>query len=127
MGGRFIAIDRENHFLDERSQELLLIARRRRRRVPDCGEVGSEGEKAIAFFLAENARSLLQSTGEFFVCRRQISQALLPLALKPAGDKPVVRIDGAIAPLRALRLIGCSLRGLPPLPDRRLVVGLDPL
>ena len=69
MGGRFIAIDREDHFLDERSQELLLIARRRRRRVPDRGKVGSEGEKAIAFFLAENARSLLQSTGEFLVRR----------------------------------------------------------
>ena len=69
MGGRFVAIDRENHFLDERSQEFLLIAWRRRRRVPDRGKVGSEGEKAIAFFLAENARSLLQSTGEFLVRR----------------------------------------------------------
>jgi hypothetical protein len=48
MRSRFIAIDGENHFLDERSQELLLIARRRRRRVPDGGEVGSEAEKAIA-------------------------------------------------------------------------------
>ena len=83
MRGRFIAIDRENHFLDERSQELLLIARRRRWRVPDRGEIGSEGEEAIAFFLAENARSLLQSTSEFLVRRLQISQALLPLALNP--------------------------------------------
>src|ERR1700692_3021609 len=103
MGGRLLPIDRENHFLNERVQELLLIAWRRRRRVPDRGEVGSEGDKAISFFLAENERSLLQSAGEFFVRRLQISQALLPLALKPAGDKPVVRIDGAIAPLRALR------------------------
>src|ERR1700730_12007095 len=127
MGGRCIAIDRENHFLDERSQELLLIARRRRRRVPDRGEVGSEGEEAIAFFLAENARSLLQSTGEFLVRRLQISQALLPLALKPAGDQPVVRIDGTIAPLRALGLVGCPLDSLPPLLERRLGVGFEPL
>jgi hypothetical protein len=55
MRSRFIAIDRENHFLDKRSQELFLIARRRRRRIPDRGEVGSKGEEAIAFFLAENA------------------------------------------------------------------------
>ena len=33
----------------------------------------SEGEKTIALFLAENARSLLQSAGEFLVRRRQIS------------------------------------------------------
>ena len=57
-----------------------------------------------AFFLAENARSLLQSTSEFLVRRLQISQALLPLALKPAGDQPVVRINGPIAPLRAAGL-----------------------
>jgi hypothetical protein len=49
-------------------------ARRRRRRIPDRGEVGSEGEKAIAFFQAENARLLRQLASEFFVCRRQISQ-----------------------------------------------------
>src|SRR6266446_486566 len=107
MRGRFIAIDREKHFLDERSQELLLIAWRRRWCIPDRGEIGAEGDKAIAFLWAENTRSLRQSAGELFVRRRQINQALLPLALKPAGDQPVVRIDGPIAPLRALGLIGC--------------------
>jgi hypothetical protein len=85
MRGRFIAIDRENYFLDERPQELLLIARRRRRCVPDRGEVGSEGEKAIAFFLAENAGALLQSAGEFFVRRPQTS------ALK--GADPLLRME----------------------------------
>ena len=49
MGGRFIAIDRENHFLDERSQELLLIAWRCRRCVPDRDEVGTKGNKALSF------------------------------------------------------------------------------
>ena len=51
-----------------------MIAWRRRRGVPDRGEIGSEGDKAISFFLAENARSLLQSAGEFFVRRLQLSQ-----------------------------------------------------
>ena len=109
MGGRFVAIDRENHFLDERSQEFLLIAWRRRRRVPDRGKVGAKGNTALSFCLAENARSLLQSAGEFFVCRPQTNQALLPLAFKTTGDKPIVWIDSAIAPLRTLGFIGGPL------------------
>src|SRR5271165_5388089 len=127
MGGRFVAIDRENHFLDERSQKFLLIARRRRGCVPDCGEVGAEGNKALSVCLAEDARSLLRSAGEFFVCRLQISQALLPLAFKPARDEPIVWIDGTIAPLCTLGFIGGPLDGLAPLLERRLRVGLEPL
>ena len=126
MRSRFIAIDRENYFLDERAQQLLLIARRRRRCIPDRGEIGAEVEKAIALVLAENARSLFQSAGEFLVRRRQISQALLPLALQPTRDQPVVRINGAIAPLRPLGFVGCPLDSLPPLLERCLGVGFEP-
>jgi hypothetical protein len=54
---------------------------------------------------------LLQSAGELLVRPLQISQALLPLALKPAGDKAIVGIDGTIAPLRALGLIVRPLSG----------------
>ena len=39
--------------------------------------------------------------------------------------RPVVRIDGPIAPLRALGLIGCPLDGLSPLLERRLGVGFE--
>ena len=67
MGGRFVAIHRDNHLLDECSQEFLSIARRRCRRVPDRGKVGSNGEEAFPFFLAENAGPLLEQAGEVFV------------------------------------------------------------
>ena len=50
---------------------------------------------------------------------------MLPFAFEPAGDKSVVWVDGAIAPLRALGLIGGPLCGLPPVLERRLVVGLE--
>lgn len=49
MGRRFVAIDRENHLLDERSQEFFLITWRRRRRGPDRGQVGAKGDKAFSF------------------------------------------------------------------------------
>ena len=83
-----------------------MIAWRRRRCVPDRGEVGAKGNKALSFCMVENARSLLQSVGEFFVCRLHSSKVLLPLAFKPAGDKPIVWIDSAIAPLGTLGFMG---------------------
>jgi len=72
MGGWFIAIHRDNHLLDERSQELLSITRRRCRRVPDRGKVGPNGEEAVPFFLAEKAGPLLKTAGEVFIRHLQI-------------------------------------------------------
>ena len=99
MGGRFVAVDRENHFLDERSQELLLIAWRRRRCVQHRGQVGAKGNKALSFCVVENARSLLQSVGKFLVCRLQIKQALLTRVRGGAKKWALIEAAGAMEAL----------------------------
>jgi len=127
MGGWLIAIHRDNHLLDKRSQEFLSIPRRRCRRVPYRGKVGPNGKEAVPFLLAEEAGPLLEAAGEIFIRPVQIGLALLPFAFEPTGDKSVVWVDGSIAPLRALGLIVCPLCGLPPMLERRLVIGLKSL
>jgi hypothetical protein len=73
------------------------------------------------FFLAEDARPLLKTAGEVFIRHHLIGEALLPFAFKPSGDKSVVWVDGAVAPLRALGFIRGPLCSLAPLLKRRLV------
>src|SRR5258708_39427454 len=101
-----VAVDREDHFLDERAQQLLPIAGGGRRCIPDDGQVGPESEQMLAFLLAQDAGALLQTAGEFVLRSLQIRQALLPLALEPAGDEPVIGVNSKVAPLSAAGLIG---------------------
>src|ERR1700722_2487060 len=102
---RLVAVNREDDFLDQRAQQLLSIPRRRRRRIPDDGQVSPEGEQAFTFLSAEDAGALLLAAGELSLCGLKVGQALLPLALQPARDEPVIGVDRPIAALRAARLV----------------------
>jgi hypothetical protein len=69
--------------------------------VPDGGKIGSEDEQTIAFLLGERAWTLPLAARKLAPCGFERAQALLPLAFEPAGNKPIVGIDGA-TPIRFL-------------------------
>src|ERR1700682_1466868 len=54
-------------------------------------------------------------------------RGFLPLSLETAGDKTIIRVDGAIAPLGALRFIACPFHRETPLRERTVMVGFEPL
>jgi len=55
----------------------------------------AQGKETIALLLTEHARAFPLAAGEFCSCQFKRSEALFPLAFEPAGNQPVVRIDGA--------------------------------
>src|SRR5208283_2092395 len=127
VGRRLVAINREDHFLDEGSQKLLAVARCGRRRIPDRGEVGPQGEQALALLLAEDSGASLHAAGEFILRGLDVRQALLPLALEPTGDEPVVRVDRPITTLGSAGFKARAFDAQPPLLERRFAVGLEAL
>ena len=60
-------------------------------------------------------------------CSLKFAKRLLPFGFDAACDQTVLRIDGAITALGALRLIACSFHREAPLRQRPVVIGLDPL
>ena len=70
---------------------------------------------------------MLQAAGEFILRSLKVRQALLPLALEPTGDEPVVRVDRHVTTLGAAGFIARAFDAQPPLLERRFAVGLEAL
>src|SRR5262249_31620124 len=92
VGCRLIALDLDNHLLDQRTQQLLPVAWRGRGCGPYGGEVGTEGAQAIALLDREHAPALILATCQFLLRRLQRPAALLPRTLEAERDEPVVGI-----------------------------------
>src|SRR5262245_19986994 len=127
MCREFVALDFDDDFLEQCSEQLLAVARRSRWRIPHGVEICSHREQALALFIGEHARAFCLAAGKFGLCHVERAQALLPLALKAAGNQPIVGINGAIAPLSSARLIARPLDAEPPLLEGRLAIGLKAL
>ena len=70
---------------------------------------------------------MLQAAGEFILRGLKVRQALLPVALEPAGDEPVVRVDRDVTTLSAAGFIARAFDAQSPLLERRFAVGLEAL
>ena len=96
---RLVALDLEDHLLDQRAKKLLPVARCCGGRIPDIGEIGAERDDAAALLLRENAWALMLATSKLRLRRLERGEAFLPCALEATCDEPIVGIDGAIAAL----------------------------
>jgi hypothetical protein len=116
----------DDDLFDQGSQQLLAIARRGGRRLPYGLQVGAEREQAAPVYGTEHSRSLAFAPGELGFGLLELAQALLPLALKAAGDETVLGIDSAIAAFGTLCLVPGTLGGELPLGERILAIGFEP-
>src|SRR6266852_1192618 len=123
MCAAFVLVDCDDDFLDQRAQQLLLVARRRGRRLPRLEQVGAEGKQADALVWAERSGAQLFATREFGLDLLELAQAALPFGLDATGDKAVVGVDGAIAALGALRLVARALDRETPLRQGAVAIG----
>src|SRR6516164_4843175 len=123
----FVFVDCDDDLLEQRAQQLLLVARRRGWGLPGFEQVGAEGEQTGAFVHTERPGTQLFATCKLGLGLFQFAQALLPLGLDATGDETVVGVDGAIATFGALRVVACPLDRETPLRQRAVVVGFDAL
>src|SRR6266567_79331 len=87
----------------------------------------AECEQAAALVDAQRPRSLLFTTCEFSFGRFQFTERFFPFRFEPAGDQPIVRIDGPVSTLGALRLVACPLDRQTPLCKRTIAINFKPL
>jgi hypothetical protein len=115
MGCCLVALDLDDDFLEQRPQQLLPVTRHGRCRAPDGSKIGSECEQAVALVLGESARGFPLAARSLAPRSFERAQAFLPLPFEPAGNKPVVGIDGAIAAFGTVRLVARPLDAEAPL------------
>src|SRR6266566_3867019 len=106
---------------------FLFVARCGGRGLPDLEQIGAECEQAAALVDAQRPRSLLFTTCEFSFGRFQFTERFFPFRFEPAGDQQIVRIDGPVSTLGALRLVACPLDRQPPLRKRAVAINFKPL
>ena len=116
----------DDDLFEQRSQQLLAIARRGGRRFPYVLQIGAEREQAAPVFCAECSRSFTFAPGELGFGLLELAQALLPLALEAAGDETVLGIDSAIAAFGTLCLVPGPFSGEPALGERIVAIGFEP-
>src|SRR5215475_2040394 len=101
----FVALDPQGDILKQRTKQLLAIAVARRVRGPDTLEVFTECKDCIALFTRKRAWSCVLSVRERGFGSLQFLQGTFPFRFKSTRNEPVLGVHGAIAPLRALRVV----------------------
>ena len=125
QGAVLLAVHADADLLEQRAQQLLLVARRCRGGLPHARQVVAQAEKAAAFIVGQRMRALLLALRKFGLRLLKGAQTLFPVRFEPARDQTVVRVHRAIA---ALGLVGLVLRTLhrqAPLGKGPIVVGLQ--
>jgi hypothetical protein len=104
---------------------ILPVTIRGRHGGPNAFDIGAEGQEGLSLFRSETARLLPFASGQLDLGGIERSQAPLPLRFQAASHEPIVRIDGAIAALGALRFVARPFELVSPLRQRRVTVALE--
>ena len=119
----FIALDSQGDILEQRAEQLLAIAITRGGSEPDTLEVFTECKDRVTFFARKRARSCVFAIRELGFGRLQFLQGAFPFCFKSTCDESVLRVDGAIASLGALRVVARTLDVATELRESLLVIG----
>jgi hypothetical protein len=120
-----LAVDVEDHFVDQAAQQLFAVAVGGARRGPDAAEVGAECEQTVAFGVGQDARALLFAEGQLGFGLGQLRERFLPVAFQAAGDQAVFGLDLAVATLGLLGRVSGLLDLQAPVREGCVVVGLE--
>jgi hypothetical protein len=95
----------EGHIFDQPAQELFTLSTCRRWSVPESGQVLCELADALTLLRRQHQRGWFRPSLVFSFQAIHLQQFLIPLAFQAPCNQPIVRIHGAIATARQIRLI----------------------
>ena len=127
MSAMLLLVDRDDDFLKYGAKEFFLVSWQGGWSPPNGGQVSTQCEQAATLIGAERLRSQCFAMGKLGLGPIEFAQGFLPLSLETASDKTIIRIDGAIATLGALRFVACPFHRETPLRERTVMVGFEPL
>ena len=122
---RVVAADGDVHFLEQGAQQLLAVLVGGGRGVPDGFEVVAEGQDGCPLVRGEGPGAGVLPAGELRLGVGQRPQGAFPSGFQAAGDEPVVRVDGAVAPLGPPGFVAGLLRLAAVLVQHGVVVVLE--
>src|SRR6266545_679876 len=126
-GAGGVAVDGDDDLLEQGAQQLLAVPVGGGRRLPHQAHVAAQGGDGGPLGGGQRLGAALLAAGQLGLGRRDLGELGLPVALQPAGDQAVVGVDGQVAPLGQPGLVVGALDFQAPLPERGVVVGLQPL
>ena len=105
MGAEFVTVYGDDYLFEQGAQQLFSIAIRRRRRDPDTLKIDAESINAVTLIGTQGLGVQSALAGQFGLRLGEFAQALFPLGLQAASDKPVLRVDRAICLLYTSRCV----------------------
>src|SRR5258708_382818 len=118
MSAMLLLVDRDDDFLKYGAKEFFLVSWQGGWSPPNGGQVSTQSKQAATLIGAERLRSQCFAMGKLGLGTIEFAQGFLPLSLETAGDKTIIRVDGAIATLGALRFIACPFHRETPWRER---------
>lgn len=97
-------VDRDDHFADQRAQQLLAVPGRRRVRGPEAREVADQSGERTALSLGERLGAAGLELGELASFALELRQGGLQAGFKRAGDEAVLGFARVELALRAAGL-----------------------
>ena len=95
----------ERHIFDQPAQELFTLSTCRRWSVPESGQVLRELADVLTLLRRQHQRGWFRPGLVFSFQAIHLQQFLIPLAFQAPCNQPIVRIHGAIATARQIRLM----------------------
>src|SRR5258708_9602659 len=127
MSAMLLLVDGDDDFLKYGAKEVFLVSWKGGWSPPNGGQVSTQSKQAATLIGAERLRSQCFAMGKLGLGTIEFAQGFLPLSLETAGDKTIIRVDGAIATLGALRFIACPFHRETPFRERTVMAAFDPL
>jgi hypothetical protein len=118
-------VDRDDDLLEQCAQQFLAIAIGRGRCRPYAFQITSQRQNGLTLVRLQHPRALSLAAREFGFRGMEHLEASLPFGFKAACDETIGGINGAIAPLRALRVVARAFDIVPALGHDGVVIGVD--
>src|SRR5262249_53330739 len=100
-----VATDRDDHLLDQETDDPLAVCRRRRRRLPQGWQIARQGADVRALASRQACRLMAVEASVFLFEAALLLQGFLPAPLQFPHHQTVLRFDRIVLSPRPLRLV----------------------
>ena len=122
LGAELSALHRDVDLFEQRAEQFLAIAVRRRWSSPDDPKIGTECVQSVALRRGQRPRAGGLAARQLRLGGGAVPQALLPFRFQPASHEAILGLHRAIAPLRAVGCVPRAFHRQTPLRHRGVVL-----